>query len=112
MTDIQSTGPRTRGLLFDLAGAALTFAAVAVAGFLIFVLLFKRGVAGGIDILFYRGLVLCFVAFAISMAFAAIIGHRTRLASGRDAFAAACLSLGLNLSILVVAPVTFDRSIS
>ncbi len=92
--------------------ASLTFAAVAFAGLVILILLFRLGAAGSIDILFYRGIVLCGVAFILTTALVAYVGHVTKRVSLREAMAAGFLSLGLNLSFLVIAPVTLDRSIS
>jgi len=103
---------RIGALLGILLSAGVMFAAAALAGLVILVLLFRLGVAASIDILFYRGVVLCGVAFAITVALAAYVGHLTRRMSLRDAIAAGFLSVGLNLSVLVIAPVTVDRSIS
>lgn len=99
-------------LLAILISACVTFAAAALIGLAILILLFKAGIAGGFDILFYRGVVLCGVAFVLTTALLAYLGHATGRASLRDAVAAGFLSLGLNLSFLVIAPVTFDRSLS
>jgi hypothetical protein len=103
---------RVTPVLAMLAGTCVTFAVAACGGLAILILLFKAGVAGGVDILFYRGVVLCGVAFVLTIALLAYLGHATGRASLRDAVAAGFLSLGLNLSVLVIAPVTFDRSLS
>jgi len=95
-----------------LLSTGMVFAVAVVAGLAILILLFQLGIAGGIAILFYRGVVLCALAFVISIALFAWLGRLTGRASLRDAIAAAFLSLGLNLSVLVIAPVTVDRSIS
>jgi len=108
----QSFARRIGSLLATLAGATMIFALAAVAGLVILVLLFRFGVAANIDILFYRGVVLCAVAFVFTVALLAYIGHATGRLSFRDAIAAGFLSVGLNLSVLVIAPVTVDRSIS
>jgi hypothetical protein len=99
-------------LLKELARASLLFAGGAVLGLAVLVALFKLGVASGIGILFYRGLVLCAVALLVTVAIMAQVGRATRGVSLRDAVAAGFLSLGINLSVLVVAPVTVDRSLS
>lgn len=99
-------------MLADLVSACLLFAIGAVAGMAVLIALFKLGVAARIDILFYRGIVLCGLAFAVTVAALAYLGRVTGRASFRDAIAAGFLSLGLNLSALVVAPVTVDRSVS
>jgi hypothetical protein len=101
-----------RRVLADLASACLLFVAGAAVGMILLVALFKLGVAGGIDILFYRGVVLCAIAFALTMALLTWAGRWTSHISLRDAIAAGALSLGLNLSVLVIAPVTVDRSVS
>jgi hypothetical protein len=95
-----------------LVGTCVTFAVAALAGLAILILLFKAGVAGAFDILFYRGVMLCGIAFVLTTALLACLGHATGRASLRDAVAAGFLSLGLNLSVLVIAPVTVDRSLS
>jgi hypothetical protein len=105
---VRRTGP----VLGMLVGTCATFAVAAFTGLIILILLFKAGIAGGFDILFYRGVVLCGVAFVLTTALLAYLGHATGRASLRDAVAAGFLSLGLNLSFLVIAPVTVDRSLS
>jgi len=99
-------------LLAELLGTCALFAIGATAGMAVLVALFKLGVAGSIDILFYRGVVLCGIALVVTVALMAYAGHATGRASLRDAVAAGFLSLGLNLSVLVIAPVTLDRSVS
>jgi hypothetical protein len=99
-------------MLGELLSLCVLFATGAAAGVAVLVALFKLGVAAHIDILFYRGVVLCGIAFALTIALLTYIGHVTGRVSFRDAIAAGALSLGLNLSILVIAPVTVDRSVS
>jgi hypothetical protein len=103
---------RAGASLAVLLGTSAMFAAAALIGLVVLVLLFRLGVFAGIDILFYRGVVLCALSFAITVALLAWLGHATRRLSFRDAIAAGFLSVGLNLSVLVIAPVTVDRSIS
>jgi hypothetical protein len=102
----------TRRVVTDLLSACLLFATGAAVGMILLVALFKLGVAGSVDILFYRGVVLCVVTFALTVGLLAYAGRRTGRISLRDASAAGALSLGLNLSVLVIAPVTVDRSVS
>jgi hypothetical protein len=84
----------------------LLFAAVAVVGLALLALLFGLGIAAGMDILFYRGVVLSAVAaLATALLFA-------RFVSPREAVAAAVLAFGLDIAFVVVLPVTIDRSIS
>jgi hypothetical protein len=92
--------------------AAAVFISAAAFGFALLVGLFKAGVLGQIDIVFYRGVALCIVACVLTMITVGWLGQRLGVATVRDAFAAGCLSFGLNLSFLVIAPVTVDRSIS
>jgi hypothetical protein len=99
------------GLILRLG---LLYAASCALGFALFVAAFQLGVLGGIDILFYRGLILIALVGVLTLV-AAAIGLRVVAPTGlppRDAFAAAVLSLSLNLSFLVIVPVTVDRSIS
>jgi hypothetical protein len=101
-----------RSLLVTALTVGLMFAAAACAGLGILVVMFWLGVAAGIDILFYRGLVLCGAAFVVTVGLFAYLGHVTRRATWRDAIAAGLLSLGLNIGFLIVVPVTVDRSIT
>lgn len=102
-----------RGIVKEIATAAILFAAAAAIGFAILVALFKTGMlAAKIDILFYRGVILCALAAVLTVALVGFSGSRWKFAGLRDAIAAGVLSFGLNLSFLVVAPVTVDRSVS
>lgn len=112
MTATPATGEPSRGIMRELLVAALLFGAAAAAGFAWLVLLFKSGVLARIDILFYRGIILCAIAAIATVALVWLAASRWRLASIRDAIAAGVLSFGLNLSFFVVAPVTVDRSVS
>lgn len=83
-------------------------------GFAALAALFRTGLLGGAEVLFYRGLVLIGLTFALTLA-AAVLAIRAWSRGGvrtRDAVSAAVLSLALNLSFFVVLPVTVDRSIS
>jgi hypothetical protein len=103
---------KVRRIIAELLSACVLFALGAATGMAVLVALFKLGVAAHVDILFYRGVVLCAIAFTLTIALLGYIGHLTGRASFRDAIAAGFLSLGLNLSVLVIAPVTVDRSVS
>lgn len=92
--------------------STLLYACAASLGLALLVTLFKLGVAGSVDILFYRGLILCGLASTITVVLVALAGRRLARISLSEAIAAGALSLGLNLSFLVIAPVTVDRSIS
>jgi hypothetical protein len=94
-----------------LYAAALYISAVIV-GLALLVGLFKSGLLGSIDILFYRGVVFCGIAAGLTIAVIVAVMHRAGLGRPRDALAAGMFSLGVNLTFLVIAPVTVDRSLS
>lgn len=96
------------------AGEAMLHLASIGFGFGIFVLLFQVDVVPGLDILFYRGLVLLAVALGITVAAATWTASRLRAwgVQRRDALSACILSASLNLSFFVLSPVTVDRSLS
>jgi hypothetical protein len=99
--------------LLRAAAQLIAFSGGAAAGgFVILVALFKAGVFGHIDILFYRGVALCLVSAIVLAGMVTTLGRWWPSVTLRDTFATACLSFGLNLSFLVIAPVTVDRSIS
>jgi hypothetical protein len=106
-------------LTLRAAGAALVemtalYGLVPAFGFVVLGALFRLGVFGGTEVLFYRGLMLIGLAFALTLA-AGILAIRAWSRGGvriRDAVSAAVLSLALNLSFFIVLPVTVDRSIS
>lgn len=97
-----------------LAGQGVLHAAAVAFGFVCFALLFRADLLSGVSILFYRGLVLLVLASALTLgAMAALAGLlRGWGVRRRDALGACVLSLSLNLSFLVIFPVTVDRSIS
>jgi hypothetical protein len=88
------------------------FSAAVAAGLAVLIALFKSGALGGIDILFYRGIALCALAAPITAVLVGVVLRKLGTPSARDALAAAALSLGVNLSVLVIFPVTVDRSVS
>ena len=100
--------------LAEVGALAALYAVAGGMGFLLLVLLFKAGVAGVLGVLFYRGLVLIGVAGLLTLGGLMLAIGRTggRYLRPRDAFGATAVSLALNLSFLVVAPVTVDRSIT
>lgn len=97
-----------------LAGQGTLHACAVAFGFVCFALLFRADLSSGVAILFYRGLALLGLAFGITLgAMAALAGPlRGFGVRRRDALGACVLSLSLNLSFLVIFPVTVDRSIS
>ena len=90
------------------------YAVACALGFGLLVVAFKLGVLAQLDILFYRGLVLIALSFLVTFGLLALALWRlgTAQVGARDAFAAAVLSLSINLGFLIVVPVTVDRSIS
>lgn len=103
---------RGRAVLREFVIVALGFGLIVSLGFAVLVGLFKAGVFASIPILFYRGVVLCGVAFVLTAVAGAYALKQLRLGTVRDGFSVACLSLGLNLAFLVLVPVTVDRSVS
>ena len=82
-----------------------------VVGAAVLVVLFKSGLLAAVSILFYRGVAL--VAAGLVITFVALGMTAVAMGKGlgtRDAFAASVLSASINLSFLVVFPVTIDRS--
>lgn len=98
----------------EAAAPLLLFAATPVLGFGLFVALFQAGPILGMDILFYRGLVLLGVAFAATACLGVAAARRWSAGAigPRDALSAAVLSLSVNLSFFVLSPVTIDRSVT
>lgn len=80
--------------------------------------MFRLGVGAQLHVYFYRGVVLIGLAFLLTFAAALVLLRRAAASDadqrlfGREAFAVAVLSFGLNLAFFVLAPVTLDRSIS
>ncbi len=101
-------------LLRWLAGQGVLHAAAVAFGFVGFALLFRTDLLSGVTILFYRGLVLLMLAFGVTLGAMAVLAGPLRGwgVRRRDALGACVLSLSLNLSFLVIFPVTVDRSIS
>ncbi|WP_375461944.1 hypothetical protein [uncultured Enterovirga sp.] len=83
-------------------------------GFGLFALLVRSGLLAQVDILFYRGIALLALAFAITWAGAAWLARRLagRRPFAQDGLSASALSLAFNLSFFVLLPVTIDRSVS
>ena len=112
MTELGAARPAR--VLRWLAGQGVLHAAAVAFGFLAFALLFQAGLLSGLTILFYRGLALLLVAFALTLGASAALAGLLRGWSvrRRDALGACVLSLSLNLAFFVIFPVTVDRSIS
>lgn len=88
---------------------AAALIALALFGFLLFVTLFAIGLFSTIPILFYRGIVLAICAGIATGLLALFTAHHD---GGPLVVPAVALSLSLNLCVLVILPVTVDRSIS
>jgi hypothetical protein len=95
----------------EIARAALLFACSSVLGFAILVLMFRLNILGGMHVLFYRGLVLIIASGIFTLTFAAWGAGKLKLTAS-TALSAAVLSMSLNLTFLIVLPVTVDRSVS
>jgi hypothetical protein len=112
MKQARDTATMQHSVLAEIGMALVIFGAAAIVGFLALVALFKIGVMGHVDILFYRGLALCVVVMVLLTGTFWFAGNKTGWCSLRDAMAAGVLSFGLNLAFLIVAPVTVDRSVT
>ncbi len=87
-------------VLFTLLGLALLF------------LLVRLPLFPSITILFYRGFLLCLIAAVLVTLVASLLWRRRWMEQMPLIIAAATLSFSINLSFLIVIPVTIDRSIS
>jgi hypothetical protein len=81
-------------------------------GFCLYLALTWSPAFAGIGILFYRGLLLCFLSAALLGALLFVASRRLRAIEPVAIIAAVALSLSANLMFLIVLPVTIDRSIS
>lgn len=104
------SGTSLRPILAELAFAGTLFGGLAIVGLALLVGFFKAGLLSSIDILFYRGLAICGLVSVLVTASALSLARFG--VTVRDAIAAGVLSLGVNMTVLVVAPVTVDRSLS
>ncbi len=90
---------------------ALTYLATLTTGFLLYVLLIRSPLLGGIGILFYRGVFIAVVTAAILLICGIRLRQRLRL-DPATIVGGAALSLAFNICFLITFPVTFDRSIT
>lgn len=90
--------------------AALCLALSAVA-FVLFVLFFKLGLLAGITVLFYRGIILAALVSVSVFGAAGLMALRGAIHPS-VALAAAAVSASINLTVLIVLPVTIDRSVT
>ena len=88
----------------------LALGVLAGIGFILFVLGFGAGVASGITILFYRGLIIAAIVALVTGIMGEMIGRR--LGDASLAIAATAVSFSLNVCFLVLLPVTVDRSVT
>jgi hypothetical protein len=79
-------------------------------GAAVLILLFRLGVFSGIEILFYRSIVLCILASVISGFITLAVGRYWHSVTMRDAVAVGLILFGFNLNLMSLGPVTFDRS--
>jgi len=90
------------------AAVCLMLSAIALA---LFVACFKIGLLSGIHILFYRGIVLTGLVSLAVFLLGAVLAIRGVIPASL-ALAAAAVSASINLTVLIVLPVTIDRSVS
>jgi hypothetical protein len=91
--------------------AAAVFVISVLVGFGLFATFFRLHFLRSVDIVFYRGLIL--IGLSGIVTFVGLIAARGIFdASPGTVFSATILSMSLNLSFLVVFPVTIDRSIT
>lgn len=102
---------RNHSVLKRLASTTLFLASAVSVGFALLVIMFKLRIFHGIDVLFYRGVVLIGIAGILTFVGFIYVSHWFR-ADFRTALTAALLSMSINLTFLVIFPVTIDRSIS
>ena len=98
-------------LLRALARLALIYAGVLILGFLAYIGLIRTPLLAGVEILFYRG-VLVAAILALLLIMAGIGALRWLRLEPATLVGAVALSLAFNISFLIVFPVTFDRSIT
>ena len=103
---------RVRRALGVVAVTAALYASALAFGFVVFAATMKLGVLASLDILFYRGLVALALAFALSLPLVGLAARRMPGLGWRDGWSACVFALSINLCILIVLPVTIDRSIS
>ncbi len=95
-----------------LVGAICLLTSAPLFGFALYLALTWSPVFGSVDILFYRGLLLCVLSAAL-LAIALVVARRHwRSLEPISIIAAVAISLSVNLMFLIVLPVTIDRSIS
>lgn len=94
-----------------LAGLFI-YGAAAGLGIAILAALFRTGLFGGVDILFYRGVVLSVLAAILAALVGWYLLNRIDRAPIREIIALAAFVFGINITFLVLGPVTVDRSIS
>jgi hypothetical protein len=102
---------RRDSVFVRLALTTLFFVCAVCLGFALLVILFKLGIFHNIDVYFYRGVVLVGIATILTFVAFLYISRWFR-ADVSAAFTAAVLSMSINLTFLVIFPVTIDRSIS
>lgn len=90
---------------------AVTNLATLALGFLLYILLIRSPLFGGVGILFYRGILIAAVTAALLLICGILLSQRLRL-DPATIVGSAALSLAFNICFLITFPVTFDRSIT
>lgn len=106
---------RRISMLIKVAALFAFYATATLIGAFLFVMFLRSGAFIAIDVLFYRGLSVLTVCGIFLLAILWILAMRLPKRFGitaRDAFSGTAVSLPLLLTVFVLGPVTFDRSIS
>jgi hypothetical protein len=101
----------TRTAVVDLGYASLLFLGAGLVGLILLIVLFKLKVLAGLNVLFYRGLALIALSTLIVLALSLWVAIRVHIPLS-VALAAAAISASVNLTVLIVLPVTVDRSVT
>jgi len=101
----------TRTAIADLGYASLLFIGAGLFGLGLLIVLFKLKLLASLNVLFYRGLVLIAVSTLVVFALSLWIAIRAHMPPS-VALAAAAISASVNLTVLIILPVTVDRSVT
>lgn len=90
---------------------AITYLATLAIGFLLYIMLIRSPLLGGVGILFYRGVLIAAVTAAMLL-ICGVLLHKSLRLDPATIVGGAALSLAFNICFLITFPVTFDRSIT
>lgn len=100
-----------REFVLDSSKYLIFFVLISTVSLSIFITIFNIGIFDGIKVLFYRGIVITILAAVIVFIFSAVLAIRGALHTSM-ALAAAAVSTSINLTVLIIFPVTIDRSVT